>query len=112
MKVHTCDARIDLSDVRDVVRAYRLLMVCDRSHRVYNVGSGKAVRSRDVFDHLVRLTGQQRDVVQRSPGNRQQPIADISRLVRDTRWPPRLPLEQTIAYTLADFQTRARRRAD
>ena len=107
IQVVTLDSHVDLSDVRDVVRAYRLLMVCDLSHHVYNVGSGKGVWSRDVFNHLVRLTGQQRDVVQRSPGHRQHAIADISRLVRETQWSPDFSLEQTIADTLADFRQRA-----
>ena len=45
-------------------------------------------------------------VVERSPGPRQHPIADISRLDRDTQWSPEIPLAQTIADTLADFRSR------
>ena len=110
IQVVTLDSHVDLSDVRDVVRAYRLLMVSELAHNVYNMGSGKSVHSRDVFDQLVRLNGQQRSAVERSPGSRQHAIADISRLVRDTQWMPRIPLEQTIADTLADFRTRVSRR--
>ena len=107
IQVVTLDSQVDLSDVRDVVRAYRLLMARDTAHRIYNVGSGKPVRGRDVFDQLVRLVGQQCKAVERSPGFRQHAIANISRLVHDTQWSPRIPLEQTIADTLAYFQQRA-----
>ncbi len=107
IQVVTLDSRVDLSDVRDVVRAYRLLMTRDISHRFYNVGSGRSVRSHDVFDQLVRLSGQQREVVERSPGFRQHPVADISRLVRDTQWAPKISLEQTIGDTLVYFQQRS-----
>ncbi len=106
IQVVSLDSYIDLSDVRDVVRAYRLLLACRGTAGVYNVGSGVAVRSGDVFDQLVRLTGRPADVVQRRPGIRQHPIADISRLQRDTGWSPRIPLSRTIADTLAYFQTR------
>lgn len=101
--VVTLDSCIDLSDVRDVVRAYRLLMTRN-TRGVYNVGSGKPIRTREVFEELVRLTGQRRQVVERNPGFRQHPVADISRLVRDTQWSPRIPLQQTVADTLVSFQ--------
>ncbi len=91
IQVVTLNSHIDLSDVRDVVRAYRLLMVRNTTGGVYNVGSGVAVRSGDVFDQLVRLTGRHSSVVQRRPGVRQHPIADISRLQRDTAWSPPFP---------------------
>ncbi len=104
IQVVTLDSHVDLSDVRDVVRAYRLLMARVTTHPIYNVGSGKAVRSGDVFDLLVRLSGQTRGAVERSPGFRQHPVADVSRLVVDTQWTPQIPLEQTVADTLAYFQ--------
>ncbi len=106
IEVVTLDSHVDLSDVRDVVRAYRLLMAEQVSRSVYNVGSGKSVRSGDVFDQLVRLTGRSTGAVERAPGPRQHPIADISRLARDTHWRPEIPLAQTIADTLADFRGR------
>ena len=101
--VVTLDSQIDLSDVRDVVRAYRLLMRRPTRHVVYNVGSGKSVHLRSVFDQLNRLSGSNRIAVERKPGFRQHPIADITRLTNDTQWSPEIPLEKTIADTLADF---------
>ena len=105
IEVRTLDCHLDLSDVRDVVRAYRLLVARVPAQRVYNVGSGRNVCGRTVFETLTRLAGRSRPVVERSPGRRQHPIADISRLVEHTGWSPTIPLDQTIADTLAYFQS-------
>jgi nucleoside-diphosphate-sugar epimerase len=103
--VVTLDSYNDLSDVRDVVRAYRALLECANTRGIYNVGSGKSVRSGDIFERLVRLTGRTSGVIEHSPGPRQQPIADISRITADTAWSPRIPLDQTLVDTLAYFQS-------
>jgi nucleoside-diphosphate-sugar epimerase len=104
IRVVTLDSYNDLSDVRDIVRAYRELLAQTRTRGTYNVGSGRSVRSGDVFQQLVQLTGRQCGAVELSPGRRQHPIADISRIQADTPWSPRIPLHQTLVDTLAYFQ--------
>ena len=99
--VHTCDAYIDLSDVRDVVRAYRLLAQRGRRGEVYNVGSGKARRSGDILAILRRMADPDRPIAESRPGFKQDPIAEITRLVECTDWRATIPLEQTVADTLA-----------
>ena len=102
--VHTCDAQIDLTDVRDVVRAYRLLAERGRRAKVYNVGLGVARRSGDVLEMLRQLADPGRPVSETRPGFKQDPIADISRLVRDTGWQAVIPLEKTVADTYVWWQ--------
>jgi GDP-4-dehydro-6-deoxy-D-mannose reductase len=104
VRVQTLDAWIDLSDVRDVVRAYRLLAVEAERGATYNVGSGQSRRSGEIFEILRRAAGVDRAVVELRPGRKQDPIADITRLVRRTGWQPRVPLEQTVADALAWWQ--------
>lgn len=101
IKVHTLDARIDLADVRDVVRAYRLLGERGRSGQTYNVASGTARSTGEIFSVLQRLAGSTRPAVELHGGFKQDPIADIGRLVRATGWAPRIPLEQTVGDVLA-----------
>ena len=48
----TCPRRRDLTDVRDMVEAYRLLLDRGRPGEVYNVGTGVAVRMADVLEML------------------------------------------------------------
>jgi len=112
VRVRTLDAWIDLSDVRDVVRAYRLLAVEGQRGAAYNVGSGQARRSGEILELLQRTAGMDRAVVELRPGRKQDPIADITRLVRRTGWQPRVPLEQTVADTLAWWQGAGRRYLD
>jgi GDP-4-dehydro-6-deoxy-D-mannose reductase len=99
VKVRTLDAWIDLTDVRDVVRAYRLLALKGQSGEVYNVGSGVARRSGDVFECLHCLASSHRKVIELAPGFKQDPIADITRLTALTDWKPEIPLEQTVQDT-------------
>ena len=101
LEVHTCDAYLDLTDVRDVVRAYRLLANHGRTGRAYNVGSGVCRRSGDVLEVLQQTAGSRRTVVQLKPGRKADPIADTSRLKQCTGWLPEIPLETTVADTLA-----------
>ena len=101
VRVHARDAHIDLTDARDIVRAYRLLVELGRRGETYNVGSGKNVRSGDVLEILLRMVDPPRDVVELHPGHKQEPIADISRLVNCTKWHAMIELETTVADTLA-----------
>ncbi|OHB86683.1 MAG: hypothetical protein A2V98_11060 [Planctomycetes bacterium RBG_16_64_12] len=101
LKVHTRDAWVDLSDVRDVVRAYRLLAEHGRRGEVYNVGSGISRRAGDILDLLQGMAEVDRPVVQSRPGFKQDPVADATRLIRATAWRAAIPLEQTVADTLA-----------
>ena len=101
VRVQTCDAYVDLSDVRDVVRAYRLLAQRGRRGEVYNVGSGVSRRSGHILELMRGMADPARPVVELQPGFKQDPIADVTRLVRATGWTPEIPLEQTVADTLA-----------
>jgi GDP-4-dehydro-6-deoxy-D-mannose reductase len=100
VRVHTRDARIDVTDVRDVVRAYRLLAEDGAAGEVYNVGSGVIRRTGDVVQLLRRLAGSNREIEETRPGSKQDPVANIDRLVELTGWHPEISLERTVADTL------------
>ena len=55
-------SRRDFTDVRDVVRAYVLLVERGRRGEVYNLGSGQTVSMREIVDRLVALAGVKIDV--------------------------------------------------
>ena len=46
-------AKRDFTDVRDIVRAYSLLMQSGKKGETYNVGSGKAVSIRNMLDKIL-----------------------------------------------------------
>lgn len=96
------DTYLDLTDVRDIVRAYRRLALDGISGSVYNVGSGLSRKSGDILKIMQASAGSDREVIELEPGHRQHPIADNSRLREQTGWRPEIPLERTIEDTL-DF---------
>lgn len=98
------DTYLDLGDVRDVVRAYRLLVEKAKTGAIYNVGTGVCRRSGDVLEMLQDRSADKRPIVELSPGCRQQPIADITQLVATTGWQPCIPIEQTIRDVLSYWQ--------
>jgi GDP-4-dehydro-6-deoxy-D-mannose reductase len=104
LAVGDLSARRDISDVRDVCRAYSLLLDAD-VEGTYNVGSGRSVSMSEVVERLVSLARVPVEIEQRPERMRPAEIprleADISRLHAATGWEPEIPLEQTLAETLA-----------
>lgn len=99
-------AKRDFTDVRDVVRAYGLLIEKGQRERVYNVGSGHAIAIQSILDAILALA--KVPITAEVDPARLRPVdvpiieADISLLTRDTGWTPQIPMEQTISETL-DF---------
>ncbi len=55
MLVGNLDAKRDFTDVRDIVRGYRL--AAQKGQGVYNLCSGKSISIRDVLDALIEVSG-------------------------------------------------------
>lgn len=103
-------ARRDLTDVRDVVRAYRLLAEAGEPGQIYNVCSGRAVSMQDVLDLLVsRSTVEVKTSIDPA---RLRPVelpilqGSHDKLTEATGWMPEIPLEQTLADVLDDARSR------
>jgi GDP-4-dehydro-6-deoxy-D-mannose reductase len=100
----------DITDVRDVVRAYRLLVENGVAGEVYNVCSGRAVSVKELADALLGMAVRPMHLVI-DPGL-QRPVdipvlvGDMTRLAKATGWAPTIPLEQTLADVLADWRDR------
>ena len=104
LKVGDLSVERDLTDVRDVCRAYELLLDPAVPPRIYNVASGKRVPMARVVELLVGLTAC-RVSVEQDPRRRRSadiPVqsGDSTRLRNATGWRPEIPLEQTLADTL------------
>lgn len=94
----------DLTDVRDMVRAYMLLMSHGRTSEVYNAGSGIAVSMQSVLDLLLRLTRTPIEVRPQGEARRgSAPVmlrADIRKITQETGWMPTHGLEESVARIL------------
>jgi GDP-4-dehydro-6-deoxy-D-mannose reductase len=100
MQVGNLDARRDLTDVRDTVRAYRLLMAEGVPGQVYNVASGTARSIRQVLDALlarshVSITVTQDPALLR-PSDTPVVLGDASRLRARTGWIPHISFDQML----------------
>ena len=93
-------SRRDLTDVRDVVAAYLLLMERGRSGEVYNVGSGLTYAMQTILDRLVALSGVTVEVRQKASLVRATDVpvirANAEKLRRETGWSAGHTLDQTL----------------
>lgn len=108
MKVGNLAAKKDFSDVRDVVRAYRLLMEEGVPGEVYNVGSGRSVQIKWMLDTLLSFSDKEIQVeVDQAlfrPVDVEDIYADHTKLTNETGWSPEIPLEQTLKDVLDYFR--------
>jgi GDP-4-dehydro-6-deoxy-D-mannose reductase len=110
LRVGNLDAVRDFADVRDVVRAYWLLLEKGEAGSVYNVCTGRGRRIRELLDALLASTRARVEV--RVDPERLRPsdvpvqVGDPSRLRAATSWEPRVPLEETLLDLLDDWRQR------
>lgn len=100
LHVGNLDARRDITDVRDTVRAYRLVLQHGQPGRPYNVCSGEAYRVRDLLDALVGLSRASIDIqvdpARLRPSDNPVIAGDRSRIGAETGWIPEIPIERTL----------------
>jgi GDP-4-dehydro-6-deoxy-D-mannose reductase len=102
--------RRDLTDVRDVVRAYRLLIERGEPGEVYNVCSGRDVAVQELADSLLAMADRplalEPDPALSRPVDLPVLRGDPTRLQAATGWAPEIPLEQTLHDVLDDLRAR------
>ena len=110
--VGNLSARRDFTDVRDVVRAYRLLVERGEPGDAYNVCSGRAVSVQDLAEALLTMARQpmelKPDPALERPIDVPVLLGDYSRLHAATGWDPTIALEQTLEDLLDDMRARVR----
>ena len=103
-------ARRDMTDVRDVVRAYRLLAERGEPGEIYNVCRGSAIAMAELLDGLLALASV--PVTTSIDPSRLRPVelaaleGSNAKLRAATGWSPEIPLDQTLADILDDARTR------
>lgn len=100
MAVGNLDARRDLTDVRDTVRAYRVILERGTPGRPYNVCTGRAVAIRELLDRLlararVPITIKV-DPARYRPSDLPIVVGDRRRIRDELGWTADIPLEQTL----------------
>lgn len=102
--------RRDITDVRDVVRAYRLLVEHGQAGEAYNVCSGKAVSVEEIAARLLAMARHPMRLVidadLKRPVDIPVLVGDSTKLATATGWAPTIDLDTTLADVLADWRSR------
>ncbi len=110
LRVGNLEAVRDFADVRDVVRAYWMLLEKGEGGQVYNVCTGRGRRIRELLDVLLAASVARVEV--RTDPERLRPsdvpaqVGDPARLRAATGWEPRIPLERSLQDLLDDWRAR------
>lgn len=110
--VGNLEAQRDFTDVRDIVRAYYLIVEKGQPGQAYNVASGKAYSIQYLLETLLNYSSL--DIEIRVDPDRLRPVdvpiirGDNSKLHRDTGWQPTVRFEDTLKDVLDDCRQRIR----
>ncbi|MDW7760873.1 MAG: GDP-mannose 4,6-dehydratase [Acidobacteriota bacterium] len=112
--VGNLDVRRDFSDVRDIVRAYRMLLEKGRAGEIYNVCSGRAVALREIMEMLLRQAalpgpgmtiGVEVDSAKLRKIDVPLLVGSNAKIRRETGWGPEIPLERTLSNLLSFWRS-------
>ncbi|MFO0947316.1 MAG: GDP-mannose 4,6-dehydratase [Planctomycetota bacterium] len=116
MHVGDLSVRRDITDVRDAVRAYHLLMQVAEPGESFNVASGNTWSLQDLVERLVRLSHRPIEIVSDPELLRRfEPsvIRVTPRAVMEkTGWRAEIPMEQTLLDTLEYWRWRVKKNLD
>jgi len=100
ISVGNLEARRDLTDVRDTVRAYQLILERGRPGHPYNVCSGRAIPIRELLDMLIArarvAVAVKVDPTRYRPNDTPILLGNPARLRDELGWTAEIPMEQTL----------------
>ena len=104
LRVGNLDSRRDFSDVRDIVRAYYLLLARGKPGEAYNIASGVSYLISDILEKLLELATVD-PVIENipelmRPSDTPVVVGDSTKLRTLGDWQPNIPLEQSLKDTL------------
>lgn len=98
LKVGNLEAKRDFTDVRDIVRGYRLALRAGEG--VYQLCSGSSVSLRDLLDRLIAISGVeaelQPDPERMRPSDVPEHYGSNARALHELGWSPQVSLDQTL----------------
>jgi GDP-4-dehydro-6-deoxy-D-mannose reductase len=113
LSVGNLEAERDFTDVRDIVRGYRLALHHGQPGDVYNLGSERSVSIGSILERLLSLSTAsitiETDPARLRPSETAPHWSDCARIRQQTAWRPLIPLKQTLADVLADWRQRVAR---
>lgn len=100
IKTGNLEIKRDFSDVRDVIKAYYLILTAGKKGEIYHTCSGKSFRIREILDILLSYTNKKIKIVEDTRKKRKHDIpvlhGNFEKLRNDTGWEPEIPIEKTL----------------
>lgn len=110
LEVGDVDVSRDFLDVRDVIKAYLLLLDKGVSGEVYNVCSGQERLLRELITEMARLSGVEVELVQdlarMRRADQRRVVGSSEKLQRETGWKPGINITDTLQSVLSDWVER------
>ncbi len=104
LKVGNLEAKRDFTDVKDMVRAYAVVMEKGKIGDVYNIGSGTSYKISDILNKLVFMSSSKIKIEEKRgllrPSDNPELICDSTKFVKLTGWKPEIPIAETLKDTL------------
>lgn len=110
LSVGSIDTTRDMTDVRDVVRAYLQLIENGIKGEVYNVCSGQELSIRGILDKLMAFAQIDCRIVQDAartrPSEQKRMCGSFKKLNSQTGWEPAIPIDQSLRDLLSFWESR------
>jgi GDP-4-dehydro-6-deoxy-D-mannose reductase len=104
IKVGNLEAKRDFTDVRDMVKAYFLLLEKGKSGEVYNAGLGHSHKIGEILEKLLSLSTKkiavEIDPSRLRPSDVPDIYSDNSKIESETGWKAEIPIAKTLTDTL------------
>ena len=104
LEVGDIDVTRDFSDVRDVVRAYLLLLDRGEPGEIYNVCSGTERSVRELIERMTRIAavdvGVRQDLSRLRPAEQRRVRGSSAKIHTATGWEPLVPLDDSLGLIL------------
>ena len=109
VEVGNLDVERDYTDIRDIVRAFRLILESDKSSAIYNIGSGKTYSLRELLEYIVSLSSQKIEIVVNTelfrPIDSKRICCDYSKISKELGWKPKYDVKETLKSMYMEYLT-------
>lgn len=108
--VGNLDAKRDYTDVRDIARAYRLLIEKGKSGEVYNICSGRALSGHEILEGIIKEVGNDPKIAKNPklmrPADNPVIYGNNEKIKEATGWQPEIDIKQTLSDVVVDWRNR------
>lgn len=108
IKVGNLESKRDFTDVRDVVRAYRMLIENGRAGEAYNIASGREISLRIILEKLIEIFKVKPEIEvaqERFRRPEPRPILNTAKIEKEIGWKPEIDIMNTTLRDIAAGQT-------